>query len=387
MASFKDLMKQVKSANEKNQSLTNKQEETQISQDKIEVNPEKLYELGFKYYFGQDGYTEDNEKAYEYFKQASDLGDECASAMIGRMYMYGHAVERDIKKAENLLAKGAYKGIAFAQNCLADIFRDEYEDYSSAFRWYKESADSGNSYGMHMTGESYYFGMGVNEDDDNALSYFLKAAELESDISYYYIGCIYDSKENFSEAYVWFKKSADAGYYSGMCGLGKLYYFGNGVETDFSEAYKWLSQAADGDNKDASFFVGHMYEFGNGVSENHSKAMFYYKKAAELGDERAKKAVQYNGWANIPDHQNSNNESNVDSVFQTVKRIVADKLGVEEYELTMNSSFVNDLGADSLDAVELIMEFEKVFEITIPEEAAENIRTVGDAVSYISSRV
>ncbi len=385
MASFKDLMKQVKSANEKNQSLTNKQEETQISQDKIEVNPEKLYELGFKYYFGQDGYTEDNEKAYEYFKQASDLGDECASAMIGRMYMYGHAVERDIKKAENLLAKGAYKGIAFAQNCLADIFRDEYEDYSSAFRWYKESADSGNSYGMHMTGESYYFGMGVNEDDDNALSYFLKAAELESDISYYYIGCIYDSKENFSEAYVWFKKSADAGYYSGMCGLGKLYYFGNGVETDFSEAYKWLSQAADGDNKDASFLVGHMYEFGNGVSENHSKAMSYYKKAAELGDERAKKAVEYGGWANIPEKQSS--DSYDGDVATKIIEIIADKLGVEEDEITMNSSFVNDLGADSLDTVELVMEFEKEFNISIPEEEAERISTVGDAVNGIIQRL
>lgn len=74
-------------------------------------------------------------------------------------------------------------------------------------------------------------------------------------------------------------------------------------------------------------------------------------------------------------------------VASKVKSIVVDKLGVEEYEVTMNSSFVNDLGADSLDAVELIMEFEKVFEITISEEASENIRTVGDAVSYISSRV
>ena len=385
MASFKDLMKKAKSANDKSQTLINKQEETQISQENKEANPEELYELGCKYYFGQDGCTEDHEKAYECFKQASDLGDEWASAMIGRMYMYGHAVGRDIKKAENLLAQGAYKGIPFAQFCLADIFRDEYKDYSSAFRWYKESADAGNAYSMHMTGLSYYFGEGVNEDDDNALSYFLRAAESESEISYYYIGCIYDSKENFSEAYDWFKKSADAGFYSGMCGLGKLYFFGKGVETDFSEAYKWLSQAADGDNGDASFLVGHMYEFGNGVSENHSKAMSYYKKAAELGDERAKKAVEYGGWANIPEKQSS--DSYDGDVATKIIEIIADKLGVEEDEITMNSSFVNDLGADSLDTVELVMEFEKEFNISIPEEEAERISTVGDAVNGIIQRL
>lgn len=385
MASFKDLMKKAKSANDKNQSLRNEQEETQISQENIKVNPEELYKLGCKYYFGQDGYSEDNEKAYEYFKQASDLGDEWASAMIGRMYMYGHAVGRDIKKAENLLAQGAYKGIAFAQNCLADIFADEYKDYSSAFRWYKESADSGNSYGLYKTGLLYYCGAGVDEDEDEALDYLLKAAELESDISYFYIGQIYINKEDYRKAFEWFKKSADAGYYSGMCGLGKLYYFGDGVATDNSEAYKWLSQAADGDNEEACFFVGHMYEFGNGVSENHSKAMSFYKKAAELGEERAKKAVEYGGWANIPENRGSDDYD--ENVANRVVSIIADKLGVDEDEVTMEASFVNDLGADSLDTVELIMEFEKEFNITIPEEDSVRIVTVGDAVNGIIQRL
>jgi acyl carrier protein len=66
-----------------------------------------------------------------------------------------------------------------------------------------------------------------------------------------------------------------------------------------------------------------------------------------------------------------------------VKAIIVDKLGVEESEVTPTASFTNDLGADSLDTVELIMEFEKAFGITIPDEAAEKISTVGDAVSYI----
>ena len=66
-----------------------------------------------------------------------------------------------------------------------------------------------------------------------------------------------------------------------------------------------------------------------------------------------------------------------------VKSIIVDKLGVEENEVTLEASFTNDLGADSLDTVELIMEFEKEFNIAIPDEQAEGIATVGDAISYI----
>ncbi|MEC8738769.1 MAG: acyl carrier protein [Bacteroidota bacterium] len=66
-----------------------------------------------------------------------------------------------------------------------------------------------------------------------------------------------------------------------------------------------------------------------------------------------------------------------------VKEIIVDKLGVEESEVTNEASFTNDLGADSLDTVELIMEFEKEFNIAIPDEQAEKIATVGDAISFI----
>lgn len=65
--------------------------------------------------------------------------------------------------------------------------------------------------------------------------------------------------------------------------------------------------------------------------------------------------------------------------------IIVDKLGVEESEVNDTASFTNDLGADSLDTVELIMEFEKEFNIAIPDDQAENIQTVGDAVSYIEA--
>jgi len=72
-------------------------------------------------------------------------------------------------------------------------------------------------------------------------------------------------------------------------------------------------------------------------------------------------------------------------VRSKVVSIIVDKLGVEESEVTNEASFTNDLGADSLDTVELIMEFEKEFNLSIPDEEAEKIETVGDAVTYIEN--
>ena len=70
-------------------------------------------------------------------------------------------------------------------------------------------------------------------------------------------------------------------------------------------------------------------------------------------------------------------------ISKKVIQIIVDKLGVDESEVTKEASFANDLGADSLDTVELIMEFEKEFNISIPDEAAEKIVTVGDAITYL----
>ena len=70
-----------------------------------------------------------------------------------------------------------------------------------------------------------------------------------------------------------------------------------------------------------------------------------------------------------------------------VKSIIVDKLGVEESEVTSEASFTNDLGADSLDTVELIMEFEKEFGVSIPDEDAEKIATVDDAISYLKENI
>jgi len=69
-----------------------------------------------------------------------------------------------------------------------------------------------------------------------------------------------------------------------------------------------------------------------------------------------------------------------------VKEIIVNKLGVDDGQITPDASFTNDLGADSLDTVELVMEFEKAFNLQIPDEDAEKISTVGDAIKYIKAK-
>ncbi|HNQ20427.1 MAG TPA: acyl carrier protein [Bacteroidales bacterium] len=74
-------------------------------------------------------------------------------------------------------------------------------------------------------------------------------------------------------------------------------------------------------------------------------------------------------------------------IEEKVKAIIVDKLGVNENEVIPEASFTNDLGADSLDTVELIMEFEKEFNLSIPDEDAEKITTVGEAIDYINQHI
>ena len=76
-----------------------------------------------------------------------------------------------------------------------------------------------------------------------------------------------------------------------------------------------------------------------------------------------------------------------DNVEERVLNIVCEQLGTSRDKITRETSFINDLGADSLDTVELVMEFEDEFEINIPDEDAEKIQTVGDAITYIESKL
>ena len=81
------------------------------------------------------------------------------------------------------------------------------------------------------------------------------------------------------------------------------------------------------------------------------------------------------------------NQKTMSDIASRVKAIIVEKLGVDESEVTPEASFTNDLGADSLDTVELIMEFEKEFNVAIPDDQAETIGTVGQAIAYLEKNV
>jgi acyl carrier protein len=85
--------------------------------------------------------------------------------------------------------------------------------------------------------------------------------------------------------------------------------------------------------------------------------------------------------------QNERGGTEMASVEDKVKSIIVDQLGVNEAEVTGNASFVDDLGADSLDQIELVMAFEEAFSIDIPDEDAENIKTVQNAIDYLEAHV
>jgi acyl carrier protein len=76
-----------------------------------------------------------------------------------------------------------------------------------------------------------------------------------------------------------------------------------------------------------------------------------------------------------------------EEIVEQVKAIIVDKLGVEDSQVTESASFTNDLGADSLDTVELLMEFERVFDIKIPDEETSGISTVGDAIAKVQEKI
>jgi acyl carrier protein len=97
------------------------------------------------------------------------------------------------------------------------------------------------------------------------------------------------------------------------------------------------------------------------------------------------KATTRRGWGGIWANGPANDEDkNMSDIADRVKKIVVEHLGVEEDKVAENASFIDDLGADSLDTVELVMAFEEEFGIEIPDDAAENIQTFGDAVKFIT---
>ncbi len=172
---------------------------------------------------------------------------------------------------------------------------------------------------------------------------------------------------------------------------GTLFSSDERFEIEFEKAepiYVWVFHENDeiateypiNDDEDPTFYD----ENGNEISEDNFLKKYgnEFEEIIERGFEEIENKVIYEQDSNIKEDYSHEKYM---YVFSKIKAIIIDKLGVEPYEVVDKASFINDLGADSLDAVELIMEFEKEFGISIPDDQAENIYTVRDAVAYIAN--
>jgi acyl carrier protein len=133
--------------------------------------------------------------------------------------------------------------------------------------------------------------------------------------------------------------------------------------------------------------VAEPFLYTNSPGQLHYTLAFFRTEVRKYGKETRAGYSRDKSACAQPKHQISNliepSEENMAAVDEKVKQIIVEQLGVDEGEVTSSASFVDDLGADSLDTVELVMAFEEAFDIEIPDEDAEKIRTVQDAVDYI----
>ena len=337
------------------------------------------------------------------------------------------------KRGFELLKQAERDGNTAAYYWLADCYyfgKGCDQNAKTAFKYFQKAADSGDADAYIELGICYFLGLGIQVNNPQAKKHFEMARDIaKDDGAFYWLGRVnYDTK-NYREAVKCFKTAELKKDKRALYWLGIAYHSGNGVEKDEFKAFEYFNKSVDSGDNGSLFWLASFYENGTGCSQDAVKAFNLYKKGHESGDVyctndlgqcyyygfgcpqdenyglQLVRSAANNGvesaqkWLNEINNQSSNNNysssssyspsssSNYNSshneIVNRVKSIIADKLGVDEYEITNNASFTNDLGADSLDAVELIMEFEKEFGVTIPDEQAERISTVGDAIAYI----
>lgn len=227
----------------------------------------------------------------------------------------------------------------------------------------------------------------------------------------YMLGCLLrlEGVQDLPAAKALLEQSAEMDVSTAMNDLGVMLYLGQGCEQNMSVAIEWFRKAAQNGHHTAMI---NLYDILS--KEKPEEARYWLNKAAEEGDETAKERVkaldntesvdlslskkiyddEHGNFSStlekfdLSEHSNSSSgysDRNDDFIKNKIIEIVADKLCLDEDEVHTYSRIGEDLGADSLDAVELIMEMEKEFNITIPDSAAEKVRTVGDIITYVKT--
>lgn len=220
---------------------------------------------------------------------------------------------------EDLTRANHYKQIAF-EWCLANQTNEDAElwcdlghmynsgrgieqDEEQAVYWYRKAAEQGYAPGQLMLGEMYSEGLGIEQDDTQAVYWYRKAAEQGEGWGQWKLGYMYRKgrgvEQNAVQAVYWFRKAAEQGGANEQWMLGRMhsgmYSDGNGVEQDDAQAVYWYRKAAEQGSAYRQRVLGQMYKGGCGVEQNDEQAVYWYRKAAEQGDDDAQEALRILG--------------------------------------------------------------------------------------------
>lgn len=231
--------------------------------------------------------------------KASEWGDTEAMYHLGRQYLYGRRVERDVNKAVRFWSEAAAKGHIIAQFCLAELyFKGHFikQDCSEAITWYSKAAENGHWGAQRKLAYLYENGIGVEQNYQQAANWYLQAAEREDEYSQYSLGILYDEgwgvKQDEREAFKWFLLAADKGHPYAQYEVG-LHYFNGFIyayddvddDVDYDKAISWLKKSAIQGVVEAQYELSCLYCYGFGVVQNYLKAYFWALIACARADE------------------------------------------------------------------------------------------------------
>ena len=275
------------------------------------------------------------------------MGDSLAITALGDCYYYGRAVEKNLKKAQELYRKAAEMGDPYGQSNLACSYDGfgETIDYGQAVYWYEKAAAKGMLTAYTNLAICYRDGKGVKKDIHKAIELLNTAIERGSSTAVYLLGCIYSRVEStieekihvselfekgarlgnvncmsklawrlengiagdrdFEQAYYWFKKAAEAEYGYAMIQAGEYMLVGRVTLQDVAKGLDLIKKGMEkqeGGTEFANFLLGWCCETGTGMPKNFERALEYYNKAADDNSEEAlyRLALYYGEGQNLP---------------------------------------------------------------------------------------
>ncbi len=259
--------------------------------------------LGDGYLYGKCLISQNQEKAYQWYRKSAENGDVYAQNNLGWMYYNGNGVDKDYTEAVKWFRKAADQGSAYAQNYLGSMYWNGYgvdKDYTQAVKWYRKSAEQGYAIAQDNLGLMFCNGYGIDKDYTQAIKWYRKSAEQGDASAQNNLGWMYENgygvDKDYTEAVKWYQKSAEQGNAFAQNNLGLLYKNGYGVDKDYSEAVKWYRKSAEQGNAYAQYNLGFMYHNGYGVDKDYSEAIKWFRKSAEQGNASAQNNLGWMYW-------------------------------------------------------------------------------------------